>query len=117
MHRLGSKLAVLLLAVGAVLGADSTPPPPPLPSELPVLAPVQSQPARRIIPVTRPARHTNASGAVSLPQFPTRPLTNLNPQSSPPGRYQPTYVPEDILKWDGTEKEVHAKEDDLDIPF
>ena len=115
----GTKVAVLLFSVGMVLGADSTPPPlPPLPSELPVLAPAQNQPVRRVLPLNRPARNlTNASGAVSLPQFPQRSLTNANPQQYQPVRYQPTYVPEDILKWDATEKEVHAKEEDLDIPF
>jgi cytochrome c553 len=32
-------------------------------------------------------------------------------------RYQPVYVADDILKWDSTEKEIHAKEGELDLDF
>lgn len=109
----GRKLALLLLSVGTVLGADA-PPLPPLPSDLPVLAPAQSQPIRPVVPITRPQSN------VSLPQFPQRPLTNASSsvaRTAQPQRYQPIYVPEDILKWDATEKEVHARTDDLDLSF
>ena len=111
----GSRIALLLLSVGTVLGADSSVPPaplPPLPSELPVLAPAQNNSIRRVAPVTR-------QRSVSLPQFPQRSLTNANPAAiqAQPQRYQPTYVSEDVLKWDATEKEQHAKEDDLELLY
>ncbi|MGZ8921210.1 MAG: DUF1573 domain-containing protein, partial [Limisphaerales bacterium] len=87
------------------------PPLPPLPSELPVLAPAQNQPVRRVVPIARPQRN------LSVPQFPQG-ATNRAPQTyQPPQRYQPTYVPDDILQWDATEKEVHAKPGELDLPF
>jgi cytochrome c553 len=106
------------LSLGTVLAADSLPsaPLPPLPSELPTLSPAQNQPARRVVPVNRPQR--NAQGNVSLPQFPQRTATNAVPRiQSQPVRYQPTYVGEEILKWDAAEKEIHAKADDLDLVY
>lgn len=109
--------AVLLLTLCTALGADKPAPPalPPLPSDLPVLAPAQNQPARRVVPVTRPQR--NAQGNVTLPQFPARPLTNASPGFAQPVRYQPVYVGDDILKWDATEKEILAKPEDLDLTY
>lgn len=110
MH-LGRNVAIFLLSIGAVFAADTVPAPlPPLPSELPVLSPTQNQP-RRVVPVTRPQRN------LSVPQFPQRPLTNLARPQHQPVRYQPMYVGEDILKWDQTEKEIHASPEDLDLTY
>lgn len=111
MHVSVHKLAILLCSLGTVVAADPVAPPaPPLPSELPALAPAQNQP-RRVVPVARP------QGAVSLPQFQQRAVTNRIAPRPAPVRYQPTYVGDDILKWDASEKELHAKPDDLDLHY
>lgn len=115
MRITGSNITLLLASLATLLAADpSTPqapfaPMPPLPSELPVLAPAATPAVRRVVPITRPRRD------LSLPQFPQR-APGANP-SSQPARYQPTYVPDDILQWDATEKEVHAQADELDLAF
>ena len=116
MRITGSKVALLFASVAAIVAADPVLPPPlpPLPSELPVLAPVQKAPVRRVVPVTRPRRD------MSLPQFPQRGSNGVPgavPQAYQPQRYQPTYVPDTILEWDATEKEIHAKPGDLDMAF
>lgn len=116
MRITGSKVALLFASIFTIVAADPVPPPPlpPLPSELPVLAPAQKAPVRRVVPITRPRRD------MSLPQFPQRAsngVPSVVPQTYQPQRYQPTYVPDTILEWDATEKEIHAKPGELDIPF
>jgi mono/diheme cytochrome c family protein len=109
MRILGSEIALLLLTIGAFAAQDTpvSPPLPPLPSELPVLAPQNSAP-RRVVPVTRPRAN------ISLPQFPQRSATNPVVQTP---RYQPTTVPDTVLQWDATEKEVHPNVGDLESNF
>jgi mono/diheme cytochrome c family protein len=119
MRITGSKVALLLASIATLIAADRTtpqppPPLPPLPSELPVLAPATNRAVRRVVPITRPKRD------ISLPQFPqrgTNPVANAIPQTYQPQRYQPTYVADNILLWDATEKEIHAKPEDLDLAF
>ena len=100
----------ILLALAMAATGFGQAPLPPLPSDLPVLAPVTNAPARRVFPIARPQRGTPTR---QLPRNPVgNPSSNLAAQ-----RYQPVYVAEDILKWDATEKEIHAKEGDLDLEF
>ena len=116
MRILGSKIALFVLAAGTFAAQEAPPPPPlpPLPSDLPVLAPAQNSAPRRVVPVTRPV--TRPRPNISLPQFPQRSLTNAAPAPQPQ-RYQPTYVPDTVLQWDATEKEVHPKVGELDAAF
>jgi mono/diheme cytochrome c family protein len=101
----GSKIALAALMASTAFGQA---PLPPLPSELPVLAPVTNSTARRVLPIARPNRG-------NLPrQFPTTISSNGLPAAQ---RYQPVYVGDEILKWDATEKEIHAKEGELDLDF
>ena len=102
----GSRIALALLIAVPVFGQA---PLPPLPSELPVLAPVTNSNVRRVLPIVRPNR-----GNVPR-QLPTTISSNGLPAAAQ--RYQPVYVADDILKWDSTEKEIHAKEGELDIDF
>jgi mono/diheme cytochrome c family protein len=110
MRILGCTIAWLVLTVGTFAAQETvvTPPLPPLPSELPVLSPAQNSAPRRVVPVTRPRAN------ISLPQFPQRSLTNAVPAQP---RYQPTNVPDTVLQWDATEKEVHPNVGDLESNF
>ena len=103
----GSKIALVLFIAGNAFGQA---PLPPLPSELPALAPVTNAPVRRVFPIARPGR------SLPTPQVPATVSGNGLPPVAPQ-RYQPVYVAEDILKWDATEKEIHAKDGELDLDF
>jgi len=98
----GSRIALALVMAVPVFGQA---PLPPLPSELPVLAPVTNSTARRVFPIVRPNRGNLPAGMSS------------NALPAPVQRYQPVYVADDILKWDSTEKEIHVKEGELDLDF
>jgi mono/diheme cytochrome c family protein len=104
----GSKIALALLMAATSFGQA---PLPPLPSELPVLAPVTNAPARRVFPVARPGR------GIPAQQTPVSISSNGLPNIAAAQRYQPAYVPDDVLKWDATEKEIHAKEGELELDF
>ena len=104
----GRKIALAALMATTMFGQA---PLPPLPSELPVLAPVTNSTVRRVLPIARPNRG-------NLPrQLPTAISSNSNALPAAAQRYQPVYVAEDILRWDATEKEIHAKDGELDLDF
>src|SRR5688572_17696438 len=87
----GWRVGVVLVSLGTALAQDV--PLPPLPSELPVFQ-EPTPPVRRVTPVSPLQRRQ-----ISLPQFPR---TNSIPA------YQPKVLTDDILRFDATEKEVHA---------
>ena len=91
----GWRLAIVLVSLGTVVAQDA--PLPPLPSELPVFQEASNPAVRRITPPV-PLRERQ----LSFPQFPAL-RTNLA------SAYQPKVLTDDILRFDATEKEVHAQ--------
>lgn len=96
---------MLIVSLGTLLGGQAQELPP-LPSELPMLAPATNARVRRVVPALPAQRQ------ITLPRVRSTAAAN-----GPSRAYRPTTVGDNILRWDSVEKEFHAQPGEVTAPF